>query len=82
MTIGEAIRRIRDRHGETQWRMALRLGIGRTHLTMLENDKATLSVGVLEAFRRVYRLDPYLLSGMTDERLYQRCGAFLKECPR
>lgn len=66
MTIGDAVKLLRTRAGETQQEMADALGITRPNLSQIEGGVHFPSVKLLAQFRLCYFYDPYILAALTN----------------
>lgn len=62
ISIGATAKRLRDAFGLTQRVAAERLGISNVHLCNVEKNKSTPSTSLLEAYRREFGVDLYVLA--------------------
>jgi transcriptional regulator with XRE-family HTH domain len=62
MTIGEAVRLVRERAGHTQREMGAALGITHVHVCYVERGRSEPSLALLRLFREVYGYDPAALA--------------------
>ena len=60
--IGQTARAIRDHLGFTQERMAEELGISVVHLSNIENNKSAPSRRIVDRYRELTGIDPYVLA--------------------
>src|SRR6202000_3495901 len=62
--VAKAIRSLRQRSGLSQRQLALRMGVPRTYVSKIENEKATPTLSSLERLARALEVTvPELLSG-------------------
>jgi transcriptional regulator with XRE-family HTH domain len=64
--VASAIRSLRQRHGMSQRQLALRMGVPRTYVSKIENEKATPTLSSLERLAQALEVSVY--------NLLQMCG--------
>jgi transcriptional regulator with XRE-family HTH domain len=62
MHIGKAAKHLRDQLGISQREAATRLGISYVHLSNIENNKVIPSAAILEAYKREWDIDLYVMA--------------------
>lgn len=62
MTLGQAIRRIRENSNQTLREMGAALGVSHVHVCNLESGKVEPSLKLLMQFRTYYNQDPYIMA--------------------
>ncbi len=67
LTLGQAVRLIREHATESQVTFARAIGVTNVYLSYVENDRSYPSARVVKEVQRVYGYDPHLLVALARE---------------